>query len=247
MGQERAQLPGPLGVSRFLRNATQVLKQLTDSLKGGAKGKLEWTAVMRRAFEQSKGAMLNTAELVYPVEEVELLLEVDASGTHIGAVLHQQTGSGKWPLGFFSDQLNSAQQKYSAFDRELLACYLGIWHFRWLLEGRPFYFLTDYKLLTFMLQRGQITGQPNNSATSPTSQSLPLICATWQQRKCGSRHFVKIHSSHGASSAGTGGFCSSGQSPGGCSKVLAIRGSLSLAVQKVEVAGVALWCDTSTS
>ena len=29
--------------------------------------------------------------------------------------------------------------------------------------------------------------------------------------------------------------------------MLAIRGSLSLAVQKVEVAGVVLWCDTSTS
>ena len=48
---------------------------------------------------------------------------------------------------------NSAQKKYSAFDFELLACYLGICHFRWLLEGRPFYVLTDHKPHTFALHR----------------------------------------------------------------------------------------------
>ena len=130
-----------------------MLKLLTNSLKGGATGKLEGSDSMQGAFLASKAAMTNAAELVHPVEGAELSLEVDASGTHVGAVLHQRGANGKWPLGFFSVKLDSAQQKYSAFDRELLACYLSIRHFKWLLEGRVFHVLTDHKPLTFALQR----------------------------------------------------------------------------------------------
>ena len=43
--------------------------------------------------------------------------------------------------------------KYSAFDRELLACYEAIWHFWHLLEGCPFHLLMDHKPLTFALSR----------------------------------------------------------------------------------------------
>jgi len=41
-------------------------------------------------------------------------------------------------LGFFSRKLDSAQIRYSAYDRELLACVQGIRHFRFMLEGRRF-------------------------------------------------------------------------------------------------------------
>ncbi len=43
--------------------------------------------------------------------------------------------------------------KYAAFDRELLACYLGIRHFRYMLEGRYFTIFTDHKPLTFAHKR----------------------------------------------------------------------------------------------
>ncbi len=43
--------------------------------------------------------------------------------------------------------------KYSAFDRELLACVSGFRHFRHLLEGRRFTIFTDHKPLTYALQR----------------------------------------------------------------------------------------------
>ena len=65
---------------RFLRGAAQVLKLLTDTLKGGATGKLVWTDCMRGTFESNKAAKVNAAELVHPVEGTELSLEVDASG-----------------------------------------------------------------------------------------------------------------------------------------------------------------------
>jgi RNase H-like domain found in reverse transcriptase len=47
----------------------------------------------------------------------------------------------------------AAQQKYSAFDRELLAVYLSIRHFRFMLEGRPFIIFTDHQPLLGSLGR----------------------------------------------------------------------------------------------
>ena len=55
------------------------------------------------------------------------------------------------PLGFFSRKLNTAEKKYSVFDRELLWVYAAIRHFMWALEGRWFYMLPDHKPLTFVL------------------------------------------------------------------------------------------------
>ena len=43
------------------------------------------------------------------------------------------------PLSFFSKKLTPAETRYSAFDRELLAVYATIRHFRHNLEGRYFF------------------------------------------------------------------------------------------------------------
>ncbi len=57
----------------------------------------------------------------------------------------QLHGKQVWqPLGFFSKKLETAQQKYSAFDRELFACYSGISHFRHIVEGHHFTLYTDH-------------------------------------------------------------------------------------------------------
>ena len=121
---------------RFIKGAARILKPLTDALRGGKLAKLQWSQEMEAAFKESKAALSAAAELAHPDSTAELVLAVDASGTHVGAVLQQRAGlRGLQPLGFFSQKLDKTQQKYSAFDRELLAAYLGIRHFRWSLEG----------------------------------------------------------------------------------------------------------------
>ena len=74
---------------------------------------------------------------------------VDASDRALGAVLEQQIDSVWCPISFFSQKLRLAERKYSTFDRELLAAYLAIRHFRHFVEGRQFHLLTDHKPLTF--------------------------------------------------------------------------------------------------
>ena len=51
----------------------------------------------------------------------------------------------------FQQELNPAETRYSAFDRELLAVYATIKHFRHNLEGRNFFVNTDHKPLTFVM------------------------------------------------------------------------------------------------
>ncbi len=80
---------------------------------------------------------------------------MDASAEHIGAALQQRPHPvAPWrPLGFFSRKLDATQVKYSAFDRELIACVSGFRHFRHMLEGHQFTIFTDHKPLTYALSR----------------------------------------------------------------------------------------------
>jgi cleavage and polyadenylation specificity factor subunit 1 len=71
----------------------------------------------------------------------------------MGAVLQQRVNNTWQPLAFFSRKLSPAQQKYSAYDRELLAIYEAVKHFRHMLEARHFVIFTDHKPITYAFQQ----------------------------------------------------------------------------------------------
>ncbi len=99
------------------------------------------------AYAGAKQSLLTATHLAHPTVGAELSVVVDASETHVGACLQQRLPGRKvWqPLGFFSKKLEAAQQKY--------ACYAGIRHFRYMLDGRRFAIFTDHKPLTYALAR----------------------------------------------------------------------------------------------
>jgi cleavage and polyadenylation specificity factor subunit 1 len=66
----------------------------------------------------------------------------------MAAVLQQRVKNAWQPIAFSSKKLNLAQQKYSAYDRELLAIYETVKHFRHKLEVRHFIIFTDHKPVT---------------------------------------------------------------------------------------------------
>ena len=138
---------------KFICSAARVLAPLTDALKGPGKT-ISWTPLMSSAFSKAKQLLSSIPELVHPQCNAPISLAVDASDSHIGAVLQQQLRDGSWsPLAFFSKKLSDAEKKYSAFDRELLAAFSSVPHFRFMLEGRDFTILTDHKPLTHALFR----------------------------------------------------------------------------------------------
>ena len=74
-------------------------------------------------------------------------LVTDASNYAIGAALYQSVGNELRPMAFFSKRLSTSQRAYSAFDRELLAVYLAVVHFKSVIEGRTVIVFTDNKPL----------------------------------------------------------------------------------------------------
>ncbi|MFO0006634.1 MAG: ribonuclease H family protein, partial [bacterium] len=119
----------------------RTLKPLTDLLKGSPKVLL-WSPAADAAFVAAKAALVAAVPLCHPAPHAVLSLSVDAADAHVGGVLQQQVGQGWKPLAFFSKKLAPAEVKYSTFDRELLAAFATIRHFRFLLEGRQFKLLT---------------------------------------------------------------------------------------------------------
>ena len=133
---------------RFLPSLAHKLHPLHEATK--VKGQdIDWTPECQSAFELAKQALASAALLHHPSSSAPTSITVDASNKAVGGQLEQLV-AGKWhPIAFFSRKLSGAETRYSAFDRELLAIYLTVRHFRHHLEGRAFTIYTDHKPLTF--------------------------------------------------------------------------------------------------
>ncbi|GFW76108.1 retrovirus-related Pol polyprotein from transposon 17.6 [Trichonephila clavipes] len=119
---------------RFLPKAAEQQYLLSEFLKG-SKGKnfskpLNWSSEAITAFQRCKQAPADAALLAHPSPSAPLALHVDGSDYAIGGALHQVADSELQPLAFFSRKLISSEKSYSAYDRELLAIYSAIRHFR---------------------------------------------------------------------------------------------------------------------
>ena len=140
---------------RFIPHASGLMQPLFQMNAAHPKEHkpLQWTDVTVKAFTDTKSTLANFTMLVYPRYDAHTSLTVDASDMAVGGVIEQKINN-KWqPLAFFSKQLRKPEQRYSAFDRELLALYLAIRHFRYLLEARTFTAFTDHKPLTFAMSK----------------------------------------------------------------------------------------------
>ena len=148
-----------LGMLNFYRRhipgAAEVLAPLNrmTSTKKGRKPVLEWNEETDKAFTESKELLARSTLLKFPLLGATTFLTVDASGNAVGGALQQAVNDEVRPIAFFSKALTPAETKYSAYDRELLAMYLSVKHFRYFLEGRAFHILSDQKPLCLAFAR----------------------------------------------------------------------------------------------
>ena len=106
---------------------------------------LEWNESANSAFIESKQILAKATLLVHPDHTAPLNITCDASDFAVGGVLQQYINNVWQPLSFFSKKLTPAETRYSAFNRELLAVYATIRHFRNNSEGNNFFVNTDHK------------------------------------------------------------------------------------------------------
>lgn len=141
---------------RFVPKAAELQVPLTDLLKGApvrGNPRIVWSEETELAFGQVKEALAEATPLAHPVPNAKLGVTVDASEFAIGAALHQWVDNTWQPLSFFTKSLSSAQRKYSAYDRELLAAYTAVRRFKHCLEGHTFTIYTDHKPLVYAFKQ----------------------------------------------------------------------------------------------
>jgi hypothetical protein len=100
-----------------------------------------------------KQALQTAPVLRLPDFAVPFVVECDASGTGIGAVL-QQEGH---PVAYYSRKLADRHVKLAAYERELIGLSKAIRHWRPYLWGRPFVVRTDHASLKFLLDQALVT------------------------------------------------------------------------------------------
>ena len=131
---------------RFLTKIAHSMEPLYNSLTGKPK-KLERGPKQQKAFEDTNTLLASATILSIPIPGVPFMLITVASSVTVGAVVEHTIMDTTRPLGFFSRKLRQAEAKYSTFDRELLAAYLAVRHFKHLPEGNPFTIWTDHRPL----------------------------------------------------------------------------------------------------
>ena len=141
------QLRGFLGLAsyyrKFIKGFAMLAAPLTDLLK---KDTFLWTEQAHQAFLTLKTALTQAPILALPNFKQPFILEIDASGAGIGAVLSQNSH----PIAYFSKKLSNKMQKQSAYAREMHAITEAVAKFRHYLLGHKFVIRTDHKSLKEM-------------------------------------------------------------------------------------------------
>ncbi|MCI32671.1 enzymatic polyprotein, partial [Trifolium medium] len=108
-----------------------------------------WSSAAQSSFEALKHAMTTAPVLALPNFAQPFVLETDASGLGIGAVLSQQGH----PIAYFSKKLGPTVQKQSAYLREFRAIIEAMAKFRHYLLGHKFIIRTDQQSLKALLDQ----------------------------------------------------------------------------------------------
>jgi hypothetical protein len=120
-----------------------------------------WSSDCQRAFELIKAKIAAPPTLAhFDVSADETLVTVDSSALALGACLSQKVNGVEKPVAFASRVLSPTEQKYSASEREALACLWACEHWNFYLYGRRFTLVTDCQALQTLLTAGGTGHRP---------------------------------------------------------------------------------------
>ena len=143
-------LRGFLGLSgfyrKFIQNYAGIAHPLTTLLK---KDSFQWNDQTQQAFDKLKSEMVKAPILSFPDFSAPFIVQTDASGFAMGAVLIQE----KHPIAYFSKLFFPRMASASTYIRELHAITSAVKRWRQYLLGAYFVIQTDHKSLKELLNQ----------------------------------------------------------------------------------------------
>ena len=110
----------------FIKGFAKIAAPLYDLTSGDNKDKksehVDLSPEAREAFDRLKATCLQAPILAFPDFNKPFLLETDASGRGLGAVLSQKQADGRYhPIAYASRVMNETEQRYHSNNQEFLA------------------------------------------------------------------------------------------------------------------------------
>ena len=121
--QSVTEIRGFLGLASFFRRFIKDFSQIAQPLVKLTKKNMSinmWDAECTKAMEHLKDSLVTSPVLIHPDFTKPFKCHVDTSQYAVGGTLTQMEGGAERVIAYFSRNLNSAQQNYSANDRESL-------------------------------------------------------------------------------------------------------------------------------
>ena len=120
----------------------------------------EWSSSCQEAFESLKQLLMGAPVLAFPKLGQGFILETNASGTGLGAVLAQEQPDGSVrPVAYASRTLQPHERNYGVTELEALGVVWVIKHFRHYLYGNRCDVFTDHEALKTLLNTPHPSGK----------------------------------------------------------------------------------------
>ena len=136
---------------RFIRDYATIAEPLTDLTKKTLPEKIVWNERLKLAFQRLKKVLMTAPLMKNPDFTRTFVLQTDASGVGVGAVLSQGEEEDQ-PIAYFSRKLLPREKSYSTVEKECLAIVLAVKNFKAYLLGRSFIVQTDHRALQWLNQ-----------------------------------------------------------------------------------------------
>jgi hypothetical protein len=131
---------------KFIRHFGSIAAPLTRLLTNEG---FHWNEEADMAFSKLKTTLTSSLVLRLPDFSQGFVVECDASGIRLGAILSQQDQ----PVAYFSEALKGSSLNLSTYEKEMFAIVKAIQKWRPYLLGKPFTVRTDQRSLKYLLEQ----------------------------------------------------------------------------------------------
>ena len=181
--QSKREVRGFLGLTgyyrRFVRDYAKIANPLF-SLIGGKRGVKDppfvWTEDCQTAFNVLTEKLVTAPILAYADFKAPFIVQTDASGDGLGAVLVQKQGGQERVIAYASRALTQAERKYPAHKLEFRALHWAVTtKFRDYLYGQEVTAITDNNPLTYVMKAAKLDAHGHRWVSDLSTFNLEVV------------------------------------------------------------------------